>query len=257
MKNTMKSAMAKKVYKKEKSVIDTRNIEIKVSKKGAGKSKENAKKLVFFLIKVVIVLALIYILTSARKVTVTEEKNITIPQTKVVQEPYQVVEEYQEKVPYGTQFCVNRPMNFTFSEIEKSVGSRNNTLVCSANLTNLEDVEGTWIYDAYLETFMGNAETPEVTKTVDPHSTVAFSFEIELPPKAVGGNCVIFAKTLPSMVKCYYPEPVTYRLVTKTRTVTKYRDVTKTEEMTSTNVTTSTKFVNKVFGYEQGFYFGW
>jgi len=247
--------MAKK-KPKEKFVVDKRDIDVKVVKKGK-REKGTAKNALVFLIKIVIVLAVIYILTSANKVATKEETNQTVPVTKTVQEPYQIVEEYQEREPYGTKFCVKRPMNFTMSEIDKEVGTRDNTLMCSVNLTNLEDESGTWIYDAYLESFAGRAEAPELSKTVDPGATATFSWEIQLPPNAVGANCVVFMKTLPSMTKCFYPEPITYRLVTKTRTVTRYRNVTKTEDETMTNLTTKTRFYNRVFGYEQGFYFGW
>ena len=247
--------MAKKA--REKAVIETRNLEIKVLKKGESKKKQAIANILMFIIKIVIVLVIIYALTSAKKITVNEAQNLTIPQTKVVQEPYQVVEEYQEKEPYGTQYCVNRPMNFSAEILRQEVGSRNQTLLCAMNLTNLENVEGTWIYDAYLESFSGRAETPELSKTVDAGAIVTFSWEIELPPNAIGANCVIFMKSLPSTKKCFYPEPITYRIVTKTRTVTKYRNVTTTEESAVTNMTTSTKFINRIFGYEQGFYFGW
>ena len=240
----------------KKAVIDTRDIEVKIVKKGKARQKEQAKKILVLALKVIIVLAIIYIFTSARKVTVTEEQNLTVPQTKMMQEPYQVVEEYQEKEPYGTQFCVKRPMNFT-TATDKKVGTRDDTLICELNLTNLEDVEGTWIYDAYLETFVGRAEAPEIIKTVDPHSTATYSWEIMVPPKAIGANCIIFVKSQPSTTKCFYPEPITYKLVTKTRTVTKYRNVTKTEDIVMTNTTTKTKYINRLFGYEQGFYFGW
>ncbi|MEM4336763.1 MAG: hypothetical protein QXG86_02045 [Candidatus Woesearchaeota archaeon] len=250
--------MAKNPAKKqkEKAVLDTREVDIKVVKKKKPTKKCNTKKILMIILKIAIVVLIIYILTSAKEVTITEEQNYTVPQTKIVQEPYQVIEEYEEKEPYGTKFCVNRPMNFT-TTTDKKVGTRNNTIICELNLTNLEDIEGTWIYDAYLETFVGRAEAPEQAKTVGPYETVTYSWEIEMPPGAKGANCIIFVKTQPSMKKCFYPEPVTYRLVTKTRTVTKYRNVTKTEYITMTNTTTKTKYINKFFGYEQGYYFGW
>ncbi|MBW3022822.1 hypothetical protein KY308_01850 [Candidatus Woesearchaeota archaeon] len=243
--------------KVEKAVMDKRDLEVEVYKKGEGKAKQNAAKIILFIVKVLIVLAVIYVLTSAKEVTTKEEKNITVSNPTIVQEPYQVTEEYQEKVPYGDQYCVKRPMNFTITDVEKKIGTKDDTVICSMNLTNLENKEGTRIYDAYLETFTGRAEAPELSKTVDAGATVTYSWEIELPPGAVGANCIIFMKSLPSMTKCFYPEPITYRIVTKTRTITKYRNVTQTEESTVANVTTKTKYVNRFFGYEQGYYFGW
>jgi hypothetical protein len=46
-------------------------------------------------------------------------------------------------------------------------------------LTNLENVSGTWIYDAYLTTDKGNVETPEIIKEVGPYATETFRWQIQ------------------------------------------------------------------------------
>ena len=242
--------------KKEKIIIDTRNTDVRIVNKKKAPAGDGARKIAIFAIKLIILLAVIYILTSAKKVTLKEENNITVTQTKVTQEPYQVVEEYDEKVPYGDKYCVNRPMNFT-TVTDKQVGSVNDSLVCILNLTNLEDQEGTWTYDAYIDAYSGRVSGGAITKSIDPHATVTFSWNIELPPGATGASCIVFMRALPSIQKCFYPEPITYRIVTKTRTVTKYRNLTEPESQNVTNVTTATKYVNRFFGYEQGYFFGW
>jgi len=237
--------------KKRKIEIDSRDIEIEVKRKS-----KRYKKLRSLIIKIIIAIAIIYVFTSAKKVTVLENVTYTIKEPYTIQEPYEVTEEYEEKVPFGSCRMKYVPMNYTVEMLEKTFGE-NNTVRCALKLTNNENVSGTWIYDAYLTTDFGRVEAPMQTKEVQPQQSVIFSWDIEFTPGTKMIACNIFVVSQPSMQKCFYPEPITWTTKKKTRTVTKYRNITQYREVQITNETAVNKTVNRFFGYEQSFDLGW
>lgn len=204
---------------------------------------------------VIIAILILYCLTTSRIVTVKENVTESINKPITTSSPYQMNEEYDQKVPLGDKMCAPRGMNYTTDVLPKVFGA-NNTIICEMHLTNNENVSGTWIYDAYLTTDLGRVEVPEITKEVGPYATETFKWNIEFMAGASVFGCNIFVLQQASMPKCFYPEPVTYKIVKATRNVTRYRNETTFEVVKETTEKTVNNSVNRIFGYTQP-NFGW
>jgi len=236
--------------KKEKGIVEDTKLEIKVKKKKK-RAKGKSLKIIKTIISIVVVIAVLYLLTSTKKIEVTEKQNYTIVKKFIEQQPYIITEEYEETEPLGPPACGNTGMNFTISSPWMYIAA-NGSVICAFNLTNLESKEGTWEYMAYVRGVTGNRYAK---KTVGANSTETFTFTFE-PYVAITSTCGISPVSLPSMEKCYYPKETFYKVVTKTRNVTRYRNVTVEKEIPLYNETTVTKTVNRFFGFPM-IDFGW
>ncbi len=203
----------------------------------------------------VIAILILYCMTTSRQVTVRENVTDEVNKPIITSYPYEVNEEYDQKVPLGNKMCAPRGMNYTTEVLPKSFGS-NNSIICEMKLTNLENVSGTWIYDAYLTTDAGRVETPEIIKKVGPDATETFHWDIEFMAGTTVFGCNVFVLQQASMEKCFYPEPVTYKIVKATRKVTRYKNETTYEVVKVTSEKMVSKSVNRIFGYTQP-NFGW
>jgi len=231
--------------KPEKGVLVESNLDIRIKrKKKSSKAPSRAGRIIRTAIYIAAIIAIIYLLTSTKKVDVSEKQNYTILKKITEQQPYIILEEYDETIPLGPPKCGNTIMNFTASDPWMHVAA-NSSVICAFNLTNLEPKEGTWEYMAYIQGITGNRYDKE---TVGANSTKTFSFIFE-PYVAVTSGCGISIVSLPSMEKCVFPKETFYQVVHKTRNVTKYRNVTSEKQVPVYNETTVTKSLNRFFGY--------
>ena len=203
-----------------------------------------------------LILLLLWLLTSG--VVLERRQNVSTRAVVpvVVAEPFNITEEYEEAMPLGPKVCAMRPMNHTVSVLPMRFGE-NNSVICEIELTNHEEVAGSWTYDAWLQTDLKRHYAPEQTKEVPGKTTVSFSWSIPFDPGVSALGCEFFVQAQPSTQKCFYPEPVTYKMVKRSRTVTVWRNVTRYQEVELVNETTSNRTVSRFFGYELPFYIGW
>ena len=236
--------MAKKV---QKIVFEDTKLDIEVKKrKKPAKRQWKSVKIVIF---IVVIIAVIYILTSSKTAEVTELKNYTVTKPVVETQPYTILEEYEETEPLGPPRCGNTQMNFTASD-PWIYAAGNGTFVCAFNVTNLEAKEGTWEYRAYAPEVTGNKYDKE---TIPANSTITFKFVFDTP---LSLPCGISVVSLPSIERCYFPAETFYKVVRKTRNVTRYKNVTTEKQVAFMNETTVTKTVSRFFGYPM-IDFGW
>jgi len=237
--------------KKEKLVVDDSKLDIEVKKKKAKKKEKSPLKAIKIIITIIIIAALLYVFTSTKEIETITQKNYSNIQETVAQEPYTIVEEYQDTEPLGPPKCGNTVMNFTTAGPWIYVAS-DNSIVCAFNLTNLESKEGTWEYRAYFQGVSGNKYAK---KTVDGGETATFEF-VFAPSVGIALPCEVSVISLPSIERCYFPKETFYKVVTKTRNVTRYRNVTKQNVIPYSNETKTISVVNRFFGYEMPS-FGW
>jgi len=238
--------------KSEKGVVVDSNLKIEVKKKKKhSKSKGSTGKAARTVICIIAIIAVAYLLTSVKKIDVVEKQNYTVTKKVTEQQPYVILEQYQETVPLGPPKCGNTKMNFSTSPVWMYASS-NGSVVCAFNLTNLEPKEGTWEYMAYIQGITGNRYSKN---TVGPGETATFTFSFG-PYVAISSACGISIVSLPSIEKCVFPTETFYQVVEKTRNVTRYRNVTTEEKVPVYNETTVTKTVNRFFGYPMTD-FGW
>ncbi len=204
----------------------------------------------------IIAILILYCLTTSKQVTVRDNITEDVNKPIVTSYPYEVNEEYDMKVPLGKKMCAPRGMNYTTEIMPKTFGDDGNSIICEMKLTNLENVSGTWIYDAYLTTDKGNVETPEIIKEVGPYATETFRWQIQFMSGTNVFGCNIMVLQKASMEKCFYPEPITYKIVKGTRKVTRYRNETTYEIAKVTSEKIVNKSVNRIFSYTQP-NFGW
>ena len=231
-----------------KQVVTESGIEVRIKKKKP--KKKTGSKFIKTLVTVIIIIAVIYILTSTKTAEVAQHGNYTTTKIATVQEPYVIVEEYQDTEPLGPPKCGNTIMNFTTS-VPWVAFAQDGSLICNFNLTNLESKEGTWEYVAYIAGGTGNRYDKE---TVGPNSTKTFMFAFDT--RYTEPTCGISSISLPSIERCYFPAETFYKVVTKTRNVTRYRNVTTETEVVVANDTTVNETVNRFFGYPM-ISFGW
>lgn len=237
--------------KNEKLVVEDRKVDIEVKKKKAKNKGKSPIKALKIIITIIIIAALLYVFTSTREIETVTQKNYSNVQETIVQEPYTIIEEYQDTEPLGPPKCGNTVMNFTTAGPWINIAS-DNSIVCSFNLTNLEVKEGTWEYRAY---FPGVGGNKYAKKTVEGGETSTFEFVFD-SSVSVTLPCEVSVISLPSIERCYFPKETFYKVVTKTRNVTRYRNVTKQTVMPYSNETAAIKTVNRFFGYGMPS-FGW
>ncbi len=188
---------------------------------------------------VVIALAILFYPSSTKTegntTVITEEQPgpqiKTVEKTITVEEPYNVTEEYEEKIPFGQKTCANKGMNSTVVEQKQLITTNAEgfpALNCSVEIRNDEDSSGSWRYKANVETDKGTVAGGGYELLIPAHESVVFSWIIDLPADVSTFQCNFFVDVKPSIEKCFYAEPVTYTTVKKIRTVTMYRNVTKT-----------------------------
>jgi hypothetical protein len=226
--------------------VDERKVDVEVRRRK--RKKPGKTRVLKTVVSILIIIAIVYILTSTKSVEVTEQKNQTGIKAVTEQQPYVIVEEYQETVPLGPPRCGNTQMNFTSSA--PWVYIENGSFICAFNLTNIDVKAGTWEYRAYSSGVTGNRYDKE---TVSPNETVTFRFVFSTP---ISLPCGISVESLPSVERCYFPQDTFYTVATKTRNVTKYKNITVNKEVTFLNETTVTRSVNRFFGFPM-LNFGW
>lgn len=161
-------------------------------------------------------------------------------------ETYYVTEEYKDQVPFGRRDCKPRQMEFnvTFDSAEITSDMK---VKCSMTIYNLENATGNWSYNSQIRTPITNFFNSPVTKEIGPYSSEEFEWLFSVKETVGELNCNYLQEYLPSTIKCFYAEPITYQTVTKTRTVQKNKSVTKYKEVESlTNETTYTNSTKKV-----------
>lgn len=238
---------------KDGVVLEGRNVEVIVKRK-KGKKQRNVLRPILYAI---IAIAIVYVLTAGATRTTVVNTTTTITQPSSVIVPYQITEEYEEQVPYGTCTNVNRPTSFNTTILPKTLGA-NNSIICNLNFTNTDTVNGTWTMESNLQTDYGTLHAPYVTATFAPNESRVLSWMFRyVDPRATVYSCQ-FDVVVPSItVKCIYPEPITYQTVKKTRTITQYKNVSQPTVLQITNQTTENITFNRFFGYEMPFNFGW
>ncbi len=171
-------------------------------------------------------------------------------------ETYFVTEEYKDQIPFGRKDCADRAMNFTVKFNGVSATSKDKEFKCSLTITNLENVSGNWTYNAQIITPVQNFYNAPVKKEIIGNSqgTLEWTFDIR---ETVGTmNCNYLQESVPSMIKCFYAEPINYQTVTKTRTVernktvVKYKEIERLTNETTYENTTKKMTVLVVFGQE-------
>lgn len=234
---------------------------MKVQKK-EDKSEGSKNASVFIAITILAIIFFFALGTKIKINTYVLEKPIT-GEHKVIErvpydaiETYLVTEEYKDKIPFGRKDCADRAMNFTVEFNPVSATSKEKQFRCSLTITNLENASGNWSYNAQIMTPVQNFYNSPVRKEVRGNSkgTIEWFFDIR---ETVGAmNCNYLQESVPSMVKCFYAEPINYQTVTKTRTVernktvVKYKEVEKWTNETTYENTTKKMTVLVVFGQE-------
>ncbi len=211
-------------------------------------------------------IALLFILASKidiRTATFTVKEPITgkhtvlerVPYTDY--EPYYVTEEYEDKVPFGKRDCAPRAMDFTVTQ-HPAVITASNEVQCRVTVKNLENATGEWSYTSQLTSLRENYPNYPKSIQIAPLTERDIIWTFEVNELLVDLNCKYYQESIPSMVKCFYAEPINYMIVKKTRTVernktvTKYRDVERiTNETTYRDVekkfTTVSLFGKEIF----------
>ncbi len=157
---------------------------------------------------------------NSEQIKTTEERMCS------TEEPYQVSEEYQDKEPYGKKTCSQKPVNFTATSLPRTVGE-NNSIICRLNVTNIDEANADWSFGAYYNQPSGRIQLADQNKSVKSGVSEIYEWSFKVTSVNAEDNCVMYATRSPTTQKCYYAEPITYKVVNKIRTVTKYKNTTK------------------------------
>ncbi len=201
------------------------------------KLKPNYYRIAMFAL--ILIIGILLIVKYTGKIGNTNEQNKTqntevknTQQTKTegricsTEEPYQVSEEYQDKEPYGKKTCSQKPVNFTATPLPRTVGE-NNSIICRLNVTNIDEANADWSFGAYYNQPSGRIQLADQNKSVKAGESETYEWTFKVSFVNPEDNCVMYATRSPTTQKCYYAEPITYKVVNKIRTITKYKNTTK------------------------------
>lgn len=218
---------------------------------------------------IVIGLVIFYIFTSASVTSQTAEVTKTVRepvlQAVTIEKPVKTVEYYQEKTPFTTEGCDNYPFKFETSpedyrnmkgEMFANVETKENFLKCNFTVTNLEDQNGTFVFNSrgYLD----------IVQLIPAKASATFQWIHKI--HEFGDNlCKIEASEsgIPKIWHCLETKDTSYKIVERAREVTKLQNVTEYLETgqtrTVTKLVNETKYTytNRLFGYNQFFYLGY
>lgn len=205
----------------------------------------------------VIIVALLYVLTSAETVTTTveivkseEEQKIT-----VVEKLVNVTKQKEERVPLGTSRCVQVVYNFTKKYEYSESFDDGRTVKCVFEVKNEEEVDGSFSFYAQLIKNTGITEGNDVVKNIPAFGTERFEWNFTLKNGEVG-ECMLKSSDYPHKMRCFFLEPITYGIKTVSYEVEELKNVTEFTITNKENMTITT-YVNKYFGYKQPFYLGY
>jgi len=195
---------------------------------------------------------LFYILTSAEVVMEDEIITGNTYQVPVVEEQFEWV-----KVPYGRKNCGES--TYDVSEVFVSKWKANTTSqsveiyqTCNLTVTNNEAMKGEFTYIAIFNKGERTVDSPETTKIIKPNETINFFWKYPKEEYGYVFSCDYKAIDAPTISKCEFVDPLSYKTVRRLINVTVYENVTE-ESITEGEF----YFKNQFFGYEQRFYLGY
>lgn len=217
---------------------------------------------------ILIILAVIYLITSSTPVTVKENQTVILEQPKTKNESCMIEKEvkvaYTVKVPYGPKDCFNAPYE---SEKELSIlnrvedneeGESTYYMVCEYAVTNLEKKAGTWAYRGEFTRADGRVTDAEVIEEeIGPNETYIFRWRMEKEKYGTVVSCSPKKVESPVIEKCEYQEPITYKNEKRYRNETRLvedpncKEVVEVDRQTVIVEREVQKCRNKIFGYTQ------
>ncbi len=214
---------------------------------------------------IITVLLLFFIFTSATVHEMEINRTITGPYNETefyqILEPYNETEYYVERVPYGNLVnCNPAYMNFTESfERARKIIDEKIYFVCTLNVTNDDIKAENWTYYViFIKEDKNTFDDRDIKKEILPGQTAVFEWRYLMKEPNATVNCDYRAKELPKTTVC---RSSFYKEVNATRTITKYRNATMNRtvqrEGTVARLVKETVYLNRFFGYNQGFYFGY
>lgn len=205
--------------------------------------------------------------------------------------PYEDTETYTEKEPFIEQKCTTSDYEYAIENhrIYGEFSGVNYIYYATLDIVNQEDKAGTWKIGY---TFYGDNTVTKPTQSVYVYSnsrkTVKFDYDgdyledvsgnynvVEVPERTDCTDVTIYKDVQKTRTVTKYRTEKRCEDITKTRMETRYRDVTKTkteveykdvnksktlervEDVIVYKNETRIKYVNRIFGYEQPFYWGY
>lgn len=224
------------------------------------KKGRSAKKGGIFIIVIILVIIL-YVLTSAKKVT-PGCVPFVMQESYTVEVPYETTETYVEKRGIGEKSCKTSKYDY-ITELGWSLEAINDSAFfrCTVSVANEGDKIGEWtLHVKFITTDAGGGpESEPLTKIINPGQTKDFDFYYPTNKSITCRHTIDDAPVKEVCVYPFYENIKRIETVTKNRTETRQRNVTKYKLETGEIVDGCVNFsyVNRVFGYEQGFYLGY
>lgn len=211
-----------------------------------------AKKCIYW----ILILAVLYILTSARTAEEAAGQKEAGQKTIVVEKLVNVTRYREEKVPYGTPRCEMFTYNFTktYSYSESSADGKK-TAICRFTVKNEEDVSGNFSFYAQLVKNTGLTEGKDLLKPIEAFGTETFEWTFNIESNEQG-SCLLQSSNYPHRMRCFYLEPITYEIKKVPYTSEELKNVTEQAAAAKESAAKS-MYVNRFFGYRQFFYFGY
>ncbi len=218
---------------------------------------------------IVVALALLFAFTSAKeetgKITYSGNETIYDEVLETVREKYNETTYVEKSIPYSVRTCTEPsyiPYRYDYEmSIDSETSGGKRLITCIADVANLEDRSGNFTFYVAITRSDGiTSDYLDQTKEIAANSIAAFMWEYETDLDKTA-TCTLKAEKIDLYPRCEKVVDGVTRTISIPKTVEKERNITVLKRVPRIidveKESEGTVYVNRMFGYRQGFYLGY